>query len=126
MPDANITELLAFEQLRQQALTRPDLILLDTLLAEDLIHIHSTGMVHNKQQLLQHVERMGGFVAISRPPPAIHLLGDMAMMTGPVRNRIRLLESGEEKERAGFSTLLLRQTPQGWQIVLSQLTPYQT
>ncbi|MCZ4061634.1 nuclear transport factor 2 family protein [Pantoea sp. LMR881] len=57
--EAHLIELLEFEQQRQRALTQPDLILLEKLLAEDLIHIHSTGMVHNKPQFLRHVERMG-------------------------------------------------------------------
>ena len=120
-----LSELLEFEKLRQQALTQPDLVLLEKLLAEDLVHIHSTGMVHNKRQLLKHVERMGGFIAISREPPDIRLEGDIAILSGPTRNTIRLLETGEEKVRSGFSTLLLRHTPLGWKIVLSQLTPYQ-
>ena len=123
---AQLHELLEFERLRQQALTRPDLVLLEKLLAEDLIHIHSTGMVHNKQQLLEHVERMGGFIAISRGTPEIHLEGNIAILTGQTRNTVRLMETGEEKVRFGFSTLILRRAPQGWQIVLSQLTPYQT
>ncbi|MEG3109585.1 nuclear transport factor 2 family protein [Pantoea sp. T14] len=120
------SELLEFEQQRQQALTRPDLVLLERLLAEDLVHIHSTGMVHNKQQLLTHIERMGGFIAISRATPEIRLEGNIAILTGNTRNTVRLLETGEEKVRFGFSTLVLRRMPQGWQIVLSQLTPYQT
>ena len=122
---AHLTELLEFEQQRQQALTQPDLILLEKLLAEDLVHIHSTGMVHNKQQLLRHIERMGGFIAISRDTPDIRLEGDIAILTGNTRNTVRLLETHQETVRSGFSTLVLRRTPQGWQIVLSQLTPYQ-
>ncbi|GLR09798.1 DUF4440 domain-containing protein [Mixta theicola] len=120
------SELLEFEQQRQQALTQPDLILLESLLAEDLVHIHSTGMVHNKQQFLTHIERMGGFSAISRDTPEIRLEGNIAILAGNTRNTVRLLETGEEKVRFGFSTLVLRRTPPGWQIVLSQLTPYQT
>ncbi|MCZ4061516.1 nuclear transport factor 2 family protein [Pantoea sp. LMR881] len=124
--EAHLIELLEFEQQRQRALTQPDLILLEKLLAEDLIHIHSTGMVHNKPQFLRHVERMGGFTAICRETPDIRLAGDIALLTGNTCNTVRLLETGEEKVRSGFSTLVLRRTSQSWQIVLSQLTPYKT
>ncbi|PLR34727.1 nuclear transport factor 2 family protein [Chimaeribacter californicus] len=122
----HLSELLEFERQRQQALTQPDLVLLEKLLAEDLVHVHSTGMVHNKQQFLKHIERMGGFIAISRETPDIRLEGGFAILTGKTRNTIRLLETGEENVRCGFSTLVLRRTPQSWQILLSQLTPYQS
>ena len=119
-------ELLAFERLRQRALIEADLAVLDPLLAEDLVHVHSTGMVHGKQQLLSHVQRMGGFVAIDRPDPAIRLEGDIAILTGETRNCVRSLETGELMTRQGFSTLVLRRGASGWQIVLSQLTPHQS
>ncbi|MDF7658089.1 nuclear transport factor 2 family protein [Erwiniaceae bacterium L1_54_6] len=119
-----INQLLAFEQQRQRALIAADVETLDSMLATDLIHIHSTGMVHNKAQFLAHVTRMGGFVAIQRDPLAIHIEGDIAILTGNTRNRVRL-ETGEEAERYGFSTLVLRRTARGWQILLSQLTPHQ-
>ncbi len=67
--EAHLIELLEFEQQRQRALTQPDLILLEKLLAEDLIHIHSTGMVHNKPQFLRHVERMGALPQFAAKRP---------------------------------------------------------
>lgn len=122
---ALINQLLAFERQRQRALIEADVTTLEKMLAEDLIHIHSTGMVHNKAQFLKHVERMGGFVAIERDPPEIRVEGDIAILTGHTRNRVRRLETGEEAERYGFSTLVLRRNASGWQILLSQLTPHQ-
>ncbi|MEG3129975.1 nuclear transport factor 2 family protein [Pantoea cypripedii] len=120
-----IHQLLAFEQQRQRALIAADVTTLENMLAADLIHIHSTGMVHNKAQFLAHVKRMGGFVAIQRDPPEIRIEGDIAILTGNTRNRVRRPETGEEAERYGFSTLVLRRTAGGWQILLSQLTPHQ-
>ncbi|WP_416412538.1 nuclear transport factor 2 family protein [Pantoea sp. App145] len=120
-----IHQLLAFEQQRQRALIEADLTALENMLAADLIHIHSTGMVHTKAQFLAHVKRMGGFVSIQREPPDIRVEGDIAILTGNTRNRVRRLETGEEAERYGFSTLVLRRTAGGWQILLSQLTPHQ-
>ena len=121
--NADIQALLAVEALRQQALVTAATALLATLLADELLHIHSTGMAHNKTQLLQHGSRMGGFVAIDRPLPDIRLCGDVAILSGETRNTVRLLESGEEAVRHGFSTLVLRRSAQGWLIVLSQMTP---
>lgn len=118
--------LLAFERRRQQAFITADIDALDVMLASDLIHIHSTGMVHDKAQLLAHLRKMGGFVAIDRDEPRIHLAGDIAVLTGEIRNTVRSLQSGEMMVRHGFSTLVLRRTLAGWEIILSQLTPYQS
>lgn len=115
--------LLRLEQQRQQALIAADLPTLAGLLDDQLIHIHSTGKVHNKSQLLEHVQQMGGFVAIERETPAVQIVGDVALVTGFTRNTVRSLQTGEELVREGFSTLVLRHHQGCWRILLSQLTP---
>ena len=122
--NADIQALLAVEEQRQRALVLGDTQRLAAILADDLLHIHSTGMAHNKAQFLQHVAQMGGFVAIERPLPDILLCGDIAILSGETRNTVRLQGSGENVVRHGFSSLVLRRSAQGWQIVLSQLTPF--
>ncbi|WP_174508710.1 nuclear transport factor 2 family protein [Klebsiella oxytoca] len=122
--NADIQALLALENERQQALVAGDRRRLAPLLADDLLHIHSTGMAHSKDDFLEHVVKMGGFVAIERPTPEIRLLGDIAIISGETCNIVRLLSDGTEQVRHGYSTLVLRRTPQGWQIVLSQMTPF--
>ncbi len=119
----DITSLMAFEKRRQAALTSADVEALSVMLANDLIHIHSTGLVHNKAQFIEHIRKMGGFVSISRADPLIQIRGDIAILTGPTCNTVRLLESGNHAERYGFSTLITRRTPTDWEILLSQLTP---
>ena len=121
--DAEIAAIAALEAARQAALIAADLGALDRLLAEDLIHIHSTGEVHDKPALLAHVARMGGFIAIERPAPQIRLMGELALIAGPTRNTVRRIETGETATLDGFSTLLLRRGPSGWQVALSQITP---
>ncbi|WP_413742778.1 nuclear transport factor 2 family protein [Sodalis sp. RH15] len=123
--DDRRAELLAFEKQRQRALVAGDIAALAPMLADDLVHVHSTGMVHGKQQLLEHVRRMGGFVSIDRDDPQIRLEGGVAILTGDTRNRVRSLKTGEVMTRFGFLTLVLRRSAPGWQIVLSQLTPHQ-
>ncbi len=115
--------LLQLEQQRQQALIAADIPALSALLDDALIHVHSTGMVHTKAQLLEHVRLMGGFVAIDREEPAVRIDGDIAILTGFTRNTVRSLKSGELLVREGFSTLVLRHHQGRWRILLSQLTP---
>jgi len=120
----DIAALLALEQRRQQALICADVSALRALLAEDLTHIHSTGLVHTKAQFIQHIQTMGGFANISRAEPEVQVYGDIALLTGATRNTVRLLDSGQEAVREGFSTLIARRTATGWEILLSQLTPF--
>ncbi|WP_435947820.1 nuclear transport factor 2 family protein [Dryocola sp. BD586] len=112
-----------FEQLRQSLMINADINALAQLLDEELVHVHSTGMVHNKSQLLEHVQRMGGFIAIQREEPAVQIVGDIAILSGLTRNTVRSLESGLPMVREGFSTLVLRRHAGRWRILLSQLTP---
>ncbi|MDH2435851.1 nuclear transport factor 2 family protein [Pokkaliibacter sp. MBI-7] len=124
-PDAEQhADIIAFEQARQRALITADRVALQQLLADDLTHIHSTGMVHGKQELLDHVERMGGFIAIERGPLHIRVEGPVAIITGTTLNTVRLRETGEPVTLDGFSTLILRRAGHRWQVVLSQLTPH--
>lgn len=119
----DIAAIEAFEKERQRALVTADGEALRRILAEDLIHVHSTSMVHGKDELIAHVSRMGGFISIDRGPLDIRVEGDYALVTGRTINRVRSPQTGEEKRLEGFSTLVLRRSPGGWQIVLSQLTP---
>ena len=106
----------------QRALIAADTKVLDRILADDLIHVHSTAMVHGKREFLDHLQRMGGFISIGRGPVEIRIAGDMATVTGPAVHRVRSPETREEVALDGFSTLVLRRSDGGWQIMLSQMT----
>ena len=121
--DCDASDVEAVERERQRALIAADIPALDRILAHDLIHVHSSGMVHDKGGFLRHIARMGGFVAIEREPPRIDVDGDFARLTGPAVNRLRSPETGEEVTVHAFVTQILRKGPHGWQITLSQTTP---
>lgn len=113
----------AVERERQRALVAADIPALDRILAEDLVHVHSSGMVHGKGEFLRHVERMGGFVAIDREPARIDVDGDIARLTGPALNRLRSPDTGEVVTVHAVVTQILRRDADGWRITLSQTTP---
>lgn len=119
----DINSILKFEARRQQALISADICTLETLLADELIHIHSTGMVHDKAQFLHHITAMGGFVSIERPCPQVSFVGDMALVVGETHNTVRQITTGDIMTRHGYSTLVLKRGAADWQIVLSQMTP---
>jgi hypothetical protein len=117
-------ELLAFEAERQRALVENDAAALEHLLADDLIHIHSSGQTHDKRQFIAHVGRMGGFVSIERGDLTLRAEGEMAVILGPTINTVRRLDSGAIARLEGFGTVLLERAPSGWRVVLSQMTTY--
>lgn len=120
----DIAEIEETEKARQRALTSLDVAALEWILADDLIHVHSTGMVHDKQQFIAHVQRMGGFRSIERGPLDIRVDGHIAIVTGSTANGVRSPETGEHVTLEGLSTLLMRRNERGWQVMLSQLTPF--
>jgi hypothetical protein len=111
------------ERRRQAALVVVDLAELDTLFADDLTHIHSTGLVHDKAQLLRHIDRKRAFISVTRGPLNVRLYGDIAVMTGPMTNRMRSKDENGEIVLEGFVTQVLRRSEEGWKFINFQLTP---
>lgn len=62
--DAAAAELTAIEDRRRRALVAVDLAELDALFADDLVHVHSTGLTQDKPALLAHIDRKRGFLAV--------------------------------------------------------------
>lgn len=124
--DALKNEILAFEAVRDRAQIEADIDTLRPMLADDLIHVHSTGETHGKEQFLAHLARMGGFIAIERKTIDIARTGDVVRVSGRRVARMNRMDTGKEATLDGFATVILKKGPQGWQVWLSQLTPFRT
>jgi ketosteroid isomerase-like protein len=111
------------ENRRRAALVAVDLKELDRLFAEDLIHVHSTGLVHTKAELLRHIDQKRAFLAVDRGPLQIRIEGDIALMTGLMINRMRAKDGNGEILLHGFVTQVLRRSTRGWRFIRFQLTP---
>jgi len=121
--DANPEELIRdAERRKQAALLSVDIPALDALFAHDLVHVHSTGLVHNKTELLRHIERRRAFLAIERGPLEIRVDGAIAVMTGRMTSRMLAPDGNGEVLMEGFVTQVLRCTPDGWKFINFQLT----
>ncbi len=118
-------ELLAFEEERCNALISNDAETLERLLHADLVHVHSSGMVHSKAEFIAHVGKMGGFVSIVRGNLELRTMNGNAgaIITGPTTNRVRRLATGEIVDLVGFGTVVAARGPDSWQVLLSQITP---
>jgi ketosteroid isomerase-like protein len=107
---------------RRAALVAVDMEELDRLFAEDLIHVHSTGLAHTKAELLRHIDQKRAFLAIDRGPLQIRIEGDIAVMTGLMTNRMRAKDGNGEILLQGFVTQVLRRSADGWRFISFQLT----
>ncbi|WP_321961352.1 nuclear transport factor 2 family protein [Paraburkholderia sp. J7] len=114
--------ILDLERRRQAALVAIDLAALDAMFCADLVHVHSTGLVHDKTALLRHIDRKRGFIAIERGPLTIRIEGTIAVMTGPMSSRMRAPNGADETVMHSFVTQVLRHTEQGWRFMSFQLT----
>jgi ketosteroid isomerase-like protein len=121
----DINMILELESRRRTALVAVDLEELDRLFADDLVHVHSTGLVHSKPELLQHINQKRAFLAIERGALHIRIEGDIAVMTGTMTNRMCSREENGHILLHGFVTQVLRRSAEGWRFISFQLTPLQ-
>jgi len=123
-PDEATREaILAVEERRQRALLEVDLETLDALYDESLVHIHAPGVAHTKAQLLEHVATRQAYLDMARGELTIRMVGDVAIMTGRLTNRLGS-EDGTERVVEGMVTQVLRRCDDGqWRFVSFQMTP---
>lgn len=120
---ATRAELLAVEERRRQALLAVDIPALDELYDDSLVHIHAPGLIHNKAQLLEHVALRQAYLDMTRGELNIRVVGDVAVMTGRLVNRLRGPD-GVERVLGGPVTQVLRRCDDGkWRFVSFQMTP---
>jgi ketosteroid isomerase-like protein len=123
-PDADVVaQLLAVEDRRREALIAGDLAALDELFDDSLVHIHAPGLTHSKAQLLEHVATRQAYLEITRGELNIRLVGDVAIMTGPLVNRLRTADGGERTLGGVVTQVLRRDGAGGWRFVSFQMTP---
>lgn len=121
--EATRAEILAVEEQRQQALLEIDLVTLADLYDDSLIHTHAPGLTHDKAQLLEHVATRAPYKGATRGPLTIRLIGDVAIMTGRLVNRLGSPD-GTERVVSGQVIQVLRRCDDGrWRFVSFQMTP---
>jgi len=116
-------EILAVEERRQRALLDVDVAVLDDLFDETLVYTHTPGLTHDKAQLLEHVATRAPYKGATRGELTIRVIGDVAIMTGRLVNRLGSPD-GSERTVAGQVIQVLRRCEDGgWRFVSFQMTP---
>jgi ketosteroid isomerase-like protein len=124
MTDATHDELLAVEIRRQRALVDVDVDALNDLFEDSLVHIHAPGLTHSKAQLIEHTTTRRAYLEITRGELNIRVFGDVAVITGPISNRMRAAGGGERTLSGEATQVLHRGTDGLWRFVSFQMTPY--
>lgn len=109
--------LLAREDKRRDALVNDDMAGLSALLSDDLVHVHATGHVHDKSQLLNHAGAVLRFYDIERGPLQIRRLApEVAVMTGAMTNTVGRRGEEEKIKVAAFVTQIWVERGGYWRV----------
>jgi ketosteroid isomerase-like protein len=106
--------LIELERQRADALIRRDAVVLDALWPADLMHIHSTGQVMGKDELMRYVLETLQFLQLERSELTVHIYGDAALMTGRQRARMQRADKPEPVNAESWVTQLWVKRPGGW------------
>jgi Calcium/calmodulin dependent protein kinase II Association. len=123
-PQDATAEILRLEKQRQQAYLTRNWALLDPLIDDRIEYIHSDGRVDDRATYLANVSKVPTFLSTERVSPKVNFLGDdVALLSGVLRNKTQRA-GGEIVEREQYLTQVWHRTPEGWRIVVYQLTAF--
>ena len=110
-------ELLALEQERRRALVQEDYPRVAQLFADDLVYVHTTGLVQGKLAYLEYAKNAVEYLDIERGELLVRFYGDrLAVMTGTQCNTLRKRGGDQSIRGEGFATQVWALGEQGWQI----------
>ncbi len=115
--------LLELEQARSRALVAEDHARVAELFADDLVYVHTTGLVQGKADYLTYAKTAVQYLAIERGELQIRFYGEgVAVMTGPQCNTLQKRGGDQPIRGEGFATQVWTLGAQGWQISSFQAT----
>jgi ketosteroid isomerase-like protein len=112
--ESDHADLVELERRRAQALIGRDAAALDALWPADLMHIHSTGTVMGKDELMRYVLETLQFLQLERSELKVQLYGDAALMTGRQHARMRRADKSDPVNSESWVTQLWVRRSNGW------------
>ncbi|KJH76773.1 MULTISPECIES: nuclear transport factor 2 family protein [unclassified Pseudomonas] len=111
------TQLLQLETERRRALVEEDYARVAELFADDLVYVHTTGLVQGKADYLDYARSAVQYLAIERGELQIRFYGErLAVMTGPQCNTLQKRGGDQLIRGEGFATQVWALGENGWQI----------
>lgn len=118
-----INQPLALEKERSRALVEEDHARVAELFADDLVYVHTTGMVQGKADYLDYAQNAVQYLSIERGELQVRFYGDaLAVMTGPQCNTLQKRGGDQPIRGEGFATQVWVLGAHGWQISSFQAT----
>ena len=103
---------------RRRALVEEDWLLFDDLIADDIVHVHTTGIVQGKPELIDHARSFLKFIEIERGDLLVRPLGpEVAVMTGEMTNIVRRRDLDERVTVRAFVTQVWVRREGSWKLV---------
>jgi ketosteroid isomerase-like protein len=102
------------------ALAAADIEALAELISDDYVHVHGSGLVHDKAALLNYVRKNPRTVAPRSPK--IRVYGDFAILTGEMINITPGIGSAEATKTKLYATQIARKSDGKWKFVSFQTT----
>ncbi len=115
-------EVIAIEHRRTAATVAVDLAALEAIYDDELVYVHTTGKLDDKETILSLLERNRHVAALERGELSVVTWGDTAVMFGPIQFRFKRSD-GTERELSAYATQTFRRTKAGWRVVSFQSTP---
>ena len=88
---------------------------LASLLTDDLVHVHANGLKDSKTSYLASVREKLEFLKIERPELQIRFAGDVAIVTGPLNQTMRIRGNGAVVEMQAVATQVWVKKSGTWQ-----------
>jgi uncharacterized protein (TIGR02246 family) len=117
---AGEAEVALLEEHRRTALAAADLEALAELMSDDYVHVHGSGLVHDRAALLNYVRKNPRTVAPRSPK--IRVYGDFAILTGEMINITPGTGSAEPTKTRLYATQVARKSDGKWKFVSFQTT----
>lgn len=110
------------ERRRCEALVAGDLAALSALLADEVVHIHTSGRVEDREHFLANVRDRVEYVSVTRRDLNVVDLGDVALAIGQIEQVVRMRASGKSHEMRFVASQVWQRTDTGWRQVSFQAT----
>lgn len=123
MTDQDIVNtIVELESARCRALVANDIDALGELIDEQLVHIHATGQVDDKQKYMGLVETAIRFLSVERKDLNVQVQGDVAVATGRLVQNIEFRSTGERREMDVMTTQVWSRRTGAWRQMTFQAT----
>lgn len=115
-----IAEIIETENRRNEACISEDFGMLEKILGDELVHIHSNGVVHGKQDIIERLRQRNDFVEIQRKNLSVKMYGNVGVMTGELWQKFKIKGKQEMHHAETIVTQVWVKKESGWSQVAFQ------